>query len=220
MKSNIPFQVGDYCTFYDDGKTSESRTYAATVLRIVSKEGAKNIKFDGSCILEPEKPVSLFEIWEEYVKNRNSDHIYAEDTDYFIECAIPRYDACFIWFVRSADGGWWSLDIQNCWQHGKLVSNSKLVTTQYYTACNALVRHFAKAVFPENDFFWIDNRIGDACCFSNMVTLTPDDMVFILENNIHSEEILEWFEHIKESSFINLRSWHRGLRPEMIKKQS
>lgn len=127
-------EAGKTCTFYDAGKRSDSRTYEAEVLCITSKKKARSIKFPQyydtySCCLttiplsdsndNPIDNISLYEVWSDAV-SKHPDW-YAKDTDCFIECSIPDYDPYSIWFARSADGGWYSLDIQNCWQHGELV---------------------------------------------------------------------------------------------------
>ena len=58
----------------------------------------------------------------------DSDHfkphapwLYEETTDYFIECSIPKYDSDSIWFVRTINGGWFSIDTTHSWMAGKLM---------------------------------------------------------------------------------------------------
>ena len=46
--------------------------------------------------------------------------LYSEETDFFVECEIPGYDENTIWFVRTVQGGWFSIDVQSSWQHGSL----------------------------------------------------------------------------------------------------
>ena len=46
--------------------------------------------------------------------------LYAEETDFFVECEIPGYDENTIWFVRTVQGGWFSIDVQSSWQSGYL----------------------------------------------------------------------------------------------------
>ena len=46
--------------------------------------------------------------------------LYARSTDFLIECSIPDYDEHNIWFVRTINGEWFSLEIQSFWQTGKL----------------------------------------------------------------------------------------------------
>lgn len=103
--------------FYDGGKKSASRTYIARIKRIIPKKKASKVFFRPHIISDLEKSASLYDIWKEACLQHDW---YANDTDYFIECSIPNYDENYIWFVRSAYEGWWSLDIQNCWQHGSL----------------------------------------------------------------------------------------------------
>lgn len=134
---NILPKVGYTYKFYDDGKITPSRQYDATVLRIISKEEAKTIMFPLYCcedsdyevttiVYEDETAISeksLYDIWKEEAKHY--DWLYATDTDYFIECSIPKYDKYPIWFIKTQDGGWFSMDIQNSWQSGRLdVDNS------------------------------------------------------------------------------------------------
>lgn len=123
-------QIGKTYKFYDDGKAS--REYDAIVTKIVSKDDAKTIMFkayldednelltyydnelDNECTFEK----SLYSIWQDEVKN--TDWLFAEDTDYFVECSIPDYDEYPIWFAGTKSGGWFSIDIQSDWQGGLL----------------------------------------------------------------------------------------------------
>ena len=129
---NILPKVGNIYKFYDDGKLNLSRQYDAKVIRIIPKEEAKSIMFPVYCcedsywdetttVYRDEEPVgekSLYDVWTEEVKYH--DWIFATDTDYFIECSIPKYDKYSIWFARMKDGNWFSMDIQSSWQCGKL----------------------------------------------------------------------------------------------------
>lgn len=110
-------EVGKTYKFYDDGKRSPSRTYEATVIRIVSYDeeilvNKYNYEID-DFILTP-----IQEIHKEKVENRN--WIFSKTTDYFVECEIPKYDDNTIWFARTKSGGWFSMDIQSGWQSGEL----------------------------------------------------------------------------------------------------
>ncbi len=131
MEHNLP-KVGKTYKFYDDGKLNHSRQYDAKVIRIIPKEEAKSVMFPTYCcdasdyeevttVYKDEQPVgkkSLNDVWIEEVKH--CDWVFATDTDYFIECSIPRYDENNIWFARMLDGNWFSMDIQCFWQGGKL----------------------------------------------------------------------------------------------------
>ena len=129
--TEIP-EVGKTYKFYDDGKISHSRQYDATVLQIVTEEESKEIMFD----IGGDNEVSLYDIYQIEVDNHlqgaNSKVIsggsmeegkpwlYARSTDFLIECSIPDYDEHNIWFVRTINGEWFSLEIQSFWQTGKL----------------------------------------------------------------------------------------------------
>lgn len=118
--NKIP-EIGKTYKFYDNGVKSPSRTYEATVIRIVPYNEEVILKkyiynFDNdtnSFLLVPIQGIHKREV-EKY------DWIFAKTTDYFVECKIPKYDDNTIWFARTKNGGWFSMDIQNCWQSGEL----------------------------------------------------------------------------------------------------
>lgn len=140
-KEKVPV-IGKQYHFFDDGKISHSRHYMATVVDIISPEQAKDIKmnYQGMNIL-----VSLYTIWREEIDrhrqtgnfkvftNRSMDvgepWLYDEETDYFVKCSIPEYDENDIWFVRTINGGWFSLDTVNTWMAGRLDVSGKLFDT-------------------------------------------------------------------------------------------
>jgi hypothetical protein len=131
---SIP-EIGKTYMFYDDGKISRCRQDRARVLRVITKEDAKEISFptyyDDDFIFttikqdtEPIGSISLYDIW--LLSKMEGDWIFANDTDCFIECSIPKYDENTIWFVRTKLGGWFSMDIQNEWQGGRLDVSGEL----------------------------------------------------------------------------------------------
>lgn len=135
-------KIGNSYHFFDDGKIKESRHYIATVLDVITPEQTKNIMFsrvDDEVSFE----ISLYEIW----RNEIDDHrqstnfkviaagvsmevgapwLYAEETDYFIKCSIPEYDENDVWFVRTVNGGWFSLDTNSWWMSGELDVDGQL----------------------------------------------------------------------------------------------
>lgn len=121
-------KVGEILDFYDDVKISNSRHYKCVVCKVVPfKEASlENILFmeiyNDSTIHQP--PYTLHDIWE---MNKEDLDIYEKETDYFIGVAIPEFDEHILWFVRSTDGGWFSMSIQNYWQDGRLDVNGKLI---------------------------------------------------------------------------------------------
>ena len=135
-------EIGKEYYFFDDGKISVSRCYKAKVLRIIPYDECGEVfdVYDYDC--DQKIPTTLKEIHKEEVNNHlqssnftvlnGSDTtpgkpwLYAEDTDYFVECEIPGYDEHNIWFARTVNGGWFSMDIESGWQSGELdVDGSK-----------------------------------------------------------------------------------------------
>jgi hypothetical protein len=125
-KQPIP-EVGKQYHFFDDGKITPSRHSIATVLRVIPLCEAKDVFVsardwnydDPIYIIKP-----LVEIWQEDVIEH--DWVMSKVTDYLIECSIPEYDDNNIWFARTTEGGWFSMDIQSGWQGGVLDVDGEL----------------------------------------------------------------------------------------------
>lgn len=120
-------EVNKQYHFFDDGKISSSRHYIATIKRIITKEEAKSIIFELTEYFNDDYydyKASLYDIWKN--ETEEYDWIIAKDTDYIVEAAIPEYDDDLIYFVRTKDGGWFSMNIQSSWQGGRLDIDGKL----------------------------------------------------------------------------------------------
>lgn len=127
-KKELP-KIGEFYHFWDDGKTSVSRHYICKCERILTIEEAKDIivtvpEWDFDKNENNFNDMSLYEQWKDEVLNH--DWLYAVDTDYFIECSCPKYDEDNLWFVRTKDGGWFSMNVQNSWQSGRLDIDEKI----------------------------------------------------------------------------------------------
>ena len=94
-------KVNQTCMFFDDGKISYSRMYQATVKQVM--------KFNDA----PDKVKKAFER-----ESKTHDWIWNKTTDYIIACDIKDYDKNLIWFARTVDGGWFSMDVDKAWQGG------------------------------------------------------------------------------------------------------
>lgn len=135
-------EVGKEYYFFDDGKTSPSRCYKAKVIRVIPYDEEVLVDTFNYDINETiPTPIQVVHQWE-VDDHRQSESIivcnsrgakstpgapwlYAEETDFFVECEIPGYDKNTIWFARTIDGGWFSMDIQSSWQSGTLdIDNS------------------------------------------------------------------------------------------------
>ena len=102
-------KVNQTCMFFDDGKISYSRMYQATVKQVIVYDDA------------PDKVKKAFER-----ESKTHDWIWNKTTDYIIACDIKDYDNNLIWFARTVDGGWFSMDVDKSWQGGRLDIDGKL----------------------------------------------------------------------------------------------
>lgn len=115
--------VGKEYHFFDDGKISNSRHYLAVVNEIITKEQAQKLTFTKTDSQDKEYETTLYDIWKREVLEH--DWLYAEDTDVFVKCDIPEYDKDPIYFARTKDGGWFSMDVTSWWQGGRLDVDGK-----------------------------------------------------------------------------------------------
>ena len=102
-------KVNQTCMFFDDGKISYSRMYQATVKQVMVYDDA------------PDKVKKAFEC-----ESKTHDWIWNKTTDYIIACDIKDYDNNLIWFARTVDGGWFSMDVDKSWQGGRLDIDGEL----------------------------------------------------------------------------------------------
>lgn len=114
--------IGEYYHFFDDGKISPTRHYIAKCVEIIPFAKFKEIQIEGVPIYNDDVEMTvtqtLFEIWER--EQKDYDFLYAKETDCAIKCSCPIYDKDDLYFVRTKDGGWFSMNIQSSWQCGSL----------------------------------------------------------------------------------------------------
>lgn len=124
---NYP-EIGRIYPFYDDDKVSESRQYAALVTRIVPYSDIK----DRSFYHYTTKSYKRFEEIFKYEVNKY-DYLYAKESKFIVECAIPEYDEHLIYFVKTVDDRLFSINIQSNWQSGFLDVNN--INKKYLLTC-------------------------------------------------------------------------------------
>lgn len=114
-------EIGKYYHFFDDGKTSPNRHYICRCERIITPDEAKKIivEVPNQYMDNVMDSVSLYDHWHDN-EVPNGYWLIADKTDYFVECSCPNYDDNNLWFARTVDGGWFSMDIQSWWQGGRL----------------------------------------------------------------------------------------------------
>lgn len=104
-------EVGKEYHIFDDGKISPGRHYIAKVVEIIPSEDAKDI-------------TGLLEIWKR--EKSECNWLFAESTDYFVRAKSDSYDLNSLYFVRTKDGGWFSIDYPSCWMGARLDIDGKL----------------------------------------------------------------------------------------------
>lgn len=97
-------EVGKEYHIFDDGKIKPSRHYIAKIVKLIYPEDAYEI-------------TALYKAWQEQVEE--CYWLFAKETDYFV-VAESDYDKELIYFVRTTDGGWFSIDYPGCWMGARL----------------------------------------------------------------------------------------------------
>ena len=97
-------EAGKEYHIFDDGKISYGRHYIAKILKLIPYEDAREI-------------TALHKAWEEQVAE--CYWLYNKTTDYFV-MAESDYDKDPLYFVRTKDGGWFSIDYPSCWMGARL----------------------------------------------------------------------------------------------------
>ncbi len=169
--TKIPILENNYY-FFDDGKTSPSRCYKAKVINIIPYNKCDKvfeIPYEKTTILKSLKEIHKDEV-DSHRQSGNlkilskgastepgSPWLYAEKTDFFIECEIPGYDENNIWFARDVSGGWFSLEIQDNWQSGRLdVNNSIYEDAKHHFDMYSYDGHYDTILIEKGEFIYED----------------------------------------------------------------
>lgn len=104
-------EVGKEYHIFDDGKLSPSRHFIAKITAVLPFEK----------VADPES--HLYRAWEENIMEAH--WLFAQDTDYFVK-AESSYDKNPLFFVRTVDGGWFSIDYPNVWMGARLDIDGEL----------------------------------------------------------------------------------------------
>ncbi len=92
------------------------------------------------------------------------------------------------------------------------------VTDAFRKACDDLAEAVNRQLFDgSRPWYWIAGDAGGACDFDDTDILNSEDMVRILDAGMTYDEYAAWRDaNIDNTTYINLRSWLRGLRHDMI----
>lgn len=96
-------EAGKEYHIFDDEKIRHSRHYIAKILDIIPFEECRDTE--------------LLDAWEENIAE--CYWLFAPKTDYFV-IAESDYDENPLYFVRTLDGGWFSIDYPNWWMGARL----------------------------------------------------------------------------------------------------
>lgn len=96
-------EAGKEYHIFDDGKLSPSRHYTAQVIEVIPFENCEDLE--------------LMSKWADNVAE--CYWLFATATDYFVK-AVSDYDKNPLYFVRTTDGGWFSIDYPTCWMGARL----------------------------------------------------------------------------------------------------
>ena len=105
-------EVGKEYHIFDDGKIRPSRHYIAKILEVIPFEDCKD--------------EDLIAAWKANVAS--SYWLFAPETDYFVKVESD-FDEDYLYFVRTKDSGWFSLNITSWWQGARLDIDGKLYET-------------------------------------------------------------------------------------------
>ena len=94
---------------FDDGKIKPSRCYTCTITDIIPFAECHD--------------KDLLEAWQAEVSEGH--WLYEKETDYLIK-ATSDFDENPLYFVRTIDGGWFSIDYPNWWMGARLDIDGKL----------------------------------------------------------------------------------------------
>ena len=100
--------------------------------------------------------------------------------------------------------------------------DNKQVSQQVSNALNLLCVAVNRQIFEGcREWHWVGDAVGGVCCFDDTDFLNTEDMLLILEKNITYEQYEEWHcaELDNPDIHINLRSWLRGARHQMLEKR-
>lgn len=96
-----------------------------------------------------------------------------------------------------------------------------IMVAAFREACDRLARAVNFQLFDgERDHSWVGDEAGGMCDFGDSDFLSPEDMARILESGMTYDEYAEWCDaNIDNEQYINLASWLKGCRHDMLKKK-
>ena len=92
----------------------------------------------------------------------------------------------------------------------------RMLKEQYENACNGYLCELLRMWELDAHYgYWNSDQPGTIYHYGEMHNLTMEDIIYIVENDIEENEVLEWEDYCLDAYEFkfetpNLRSWHKG----------
>ena len=95
------------------------------------------------------------------------------------------------------------------------------IVAMFHNSCNLLAALVNKQLFEgSRSWHWVADEVGGMCDYEDCDFLSPEDMVRIIEHHLTYDEYAEWRNaNLDNNRYINLKSWLKGARHEMLNNE-
>lgn len=92
----------------------------------------------------------------------------------------------------------------------------------FLAACYGLAEAVNQQLFEgSRKWDWVAGEVGGVCYFNDIDFLRPEEMVRIINAGMTYDEYAEWRDaNVNSRQYINLSSWLKGLRHDMLERQT
>jgi len=92
----------------------------------------------------------------------------------------------------------------------------RILKEQYEKACNGYLVELLRMWGLDMHYgYWNSDQPGTIYHYGEMHNLTMEEIIYIVENDIEEDEVLEWEDYLLDAYEFkfetpNLRAWHKG----------
>ena len=92
----------------------------------------------------------------------------------------------------------------------------RMLKEQYEKACNGYLVELLRMWELDGHYgYWNSDQPGTIYHYGEMHNLTMEEIIYIVENDIEENEVLEWEDYLLDAYEFkfetpNLRAWHKG----------
>ena len=98
---------------------------------------------------------------------------------------------------------------------------NKTIIKNFHEACNQLAERVNEQLFNgSRNWYWVADDIGGTCDYEDTDFLNPEDMVRVLTHHVTLHQYNGWRDaniNHADIGYINLKSWLKGARHDMLK---